>query len=472
MKVRKINILSIVSILFLMVFLYFIININLLPSSYLFAIIFFLVVLQVVGILFINLKGKVLLILGIVVLSLSIIINMFGSYYLYYANNFLDKSFSSKLISYTTKFYIVASSKSKYNNKDDITSNVNYYVNQSGIDKALVKIKEELKVNFNSSDDLISMFSDINNEKVEFILIDKSSYEIVFELDNSLRKDDYKIIYEFDINEKMSVNKDNNMNDSFNLYIGGVDFTNKLMDFNMIVSVNTKTREVLLTSIPRDYYIEVYGKNGKRDTLSFMGSYGISNNINSLEKFFDIKMDYYMQLKTESLVGIVDAVGGINYCSDTSFRTTHSMVLNTYDDNKGKKLYIKEGCQELNGIEVLTVARERNAFVGRDRVRQENCMKIMLSIFDKFKSTNTLTNYNNILTSLSNLYETNIPKSVITDIAKDIINGKDYNINSQSVDGSDSYDYVYLTNLQSYVMEPDMDTVNAAKEKINSLLEN
>lgn len=472
-KFRKINIFSIISILFLIGFIYFIININILPYSYLLSIIFILVVMQIVGVLFVNLKGRLLFMLGIIVLSLSIIINSIGIYYLCYTNNFLNNSFSGNLISDTTKFYIVTSSKSKYNNKEDITGNVSYYVNQNSINKALEKARTEIKAKFISSNDLVSMFFDINNKKIDFVLVDKSSYDILFNLNKNINKNDYKIIYVFDINEKVSVDKkDNNLTDFFNIYIGGIDFTNKLVDFNMIISVNTKTREVLLTSIPRDYYIEVYGKEGKRDTLSFMGSYGLINNIKSLEKLFDIDVDYYMKIKGESLVEIVDVVGGINYCSDSSFTTTHSTVLNTYDDSKGNKLYIKRGCQELNGIEALTVARERNAFIGSDRVRQENCMRIMLAIFDRFKSTNTITNYNNILTSLSNLYETTIPKSIITDFVKDIINGNDYSITSQSVNGTSSYDFVYLTTLKSYVMEPDMNTVKLAQEKIKNLQRN
>lgn len=468
-KFRKINILSIISILFLIGFIYIIADINILPNSYLFSIIFVFVVIQIVGVLFVNLRVRLLFVLGILVLSLSIIINSTGIYYLYYTNNFLNKSFSSNLISDTTKFYIVTSGKFKYNNKDDITGNVSYYVNQNSIDKALERAKEEIKANFNSSNDLVSMFYDLNDKKIDFVLIDKGSYDIIFDLNKGINKEDYRIIYEFDIDEEVSMDRSNKLGDFFNIYIGGIDFTNKLVDFNMIISINTKTREILLTSIPRDYYIEVYGKEGRRDTLSFMGSYGITNNIKSLEKFFDIELNYYMKIKGESLVEIVDAVGGINYCSDSSFTTTHSTVLNTYDDSKGKRLYIKRGCQELNGIEALTVARERKAFVGGDRVRQENCMRIMLSIFDKFKSTNTIANYNNILTSLSNLYETTIPKSIVTDIVKDIINGNDYNIISQSVNGTSSYDFVYLTTLKSYVMEPDMETVKLAQEKIKNL---
>ena len=38
----------------------------------------------------------------------------------------------------------------------------------------------------------------------------------------------------------------------------------------------------------------------------------------------------------------------IDYCSDIEFTTTHTQVLDTYNDSKGKKLHINKGCQHLN----------------------------------------------------------------------------------------------------------------------------
>lgn len=469
-KFKKINILSIISILFFAAIIYFIVSLNILPTVYICIILFVLLLIQILGILFINLRKKILYIIGIVVLVFSIIINGIGSYYLYHTNNFLNKSFNSSLVKHTTTFYVIANSKSNYKDKIDISGNISYYKNTNNIDKAITKLENNYNISLNSNDDVSAMFNELKDNKINFILVEKSSYNIVFEIDNKLNKNDYKIIYEFDISEKEKTVNSDSKSDVFNVYIGGTDFTNSLIDFNMIATINTKTHEVLFTSIPRDYYIPVYGKDGRRDTLSFMGSYGMDNNIKSLEQFFGISIDYYVKIKTESLVGIVDAVGGINYCSDIAFTTTHATVLNTYDDSTGKRLYVKSGCQQLNGIEALTVARERLAFNGGDRIRQQNCVNIMIDIFDKLKSTNTLTNYNNILSSLSNLYETTIPRNLITNIIKDMLNNGTYSFTSQSVNGFDSNNYVYLTTLTSYVMEPDMNTVNAAKEKIQTVL--
>ena len=146
------------------------------------------------------------------------------------------------------------------------------------------------------------------------------------------------------------------------------------------------------------------------------------------------------------------------------------MILDSYDDSKGKKLYVKKGCQQLNGIETLTVARERIAIPGSDVARQENCQKILLAIIDKLKSTNTITNYNGILNSFNGFYETNMPKEVITIIIKDILNGKTYQTETQTLYGTDTHDYVHLTTLKDWVMYPAEDSVNKGKEKIKEVL--
>lgn len=463
---KKRNIIYIISIALLLLFLFMLFNVNILSLKYLITICMVLIGVNILGTIFVNLNKKIFKIIGTIILILSILGCSVGSYYLATANSFLDKSFNKKQIVYTNTYYVVGKKDSNYTKKN-IKGEITYYKDTINIDKALEKLNKTYKTRGRSYDDIGKMFYDLEDNKNKFMLVEASSYGVVFELDKDLNRDDFKVLYKFDV--KTLKKNNSSSKDSFNIYIGGNDFTNSLMDFNMIVSINMRTHEVLLTSLPRDYYVEVVGKNGRRDTLSYMGPYGIETSVKSLEKLFDVKIDYYVKVNTESLVGIVDQVGGITYCSDISYMTTHPLVLNTYNDH-GKKLYVRKGCQELNGIETLTVARERNAFPGRDRVRQENCRKIMIAILNKLKSTNTITNYNQILNSLNDLYQTTIPRDVISQVAKDTINGAKWKISEQSVDGVDGIDYVHLTNLKDWVMYPNEDSVNSAKNKMKSIL--
>ena len=191
--------------------------------------------------------------------------------------------------------------------------------------------------------------------------------------------------------------------------------------------------------------------------------------MSSLENLLDTKIDYYTSIYTEGLVEVTDLLGGIEYCSDTTFTTTHAKVLDTYDDSYGEKLTINKGCQHLNGIETLTLARERKN-VGSDRQRQKNCAKILKSILNKSLSTKTLTNYQELLNKVSDLYQTNINKETIQTLIKNLLNNN-YTIIEQSLDGSDGNNYIRLGSVKSYVMYPYEDSVLEAKTKIKEILQ-
>ena len=469
-KFNKINIINILNLIFVTILLILLVKLNMIPKNYMMIITAILTLYEVLCIFLTNLKNKPCKIIGIVLSLLSIVGCIFCSYYLYNSDSFLDKAFdNAKKENYIT-YYVVTYSDNTASNRNDINDTVYYVNNDSNINSAIDTLKKYTKSNITQTDDVVNLFNLISSKQASFALISNSSYEILFSNNTSLKKDNYKVIYQFRI--KIKNNVDSNKTSSkekFNIYISGTDFAN-LSDFNMIATVNMNTHKILLTSIPRDYYIPVSGTNGIRDNLSFIGVNDIDTRIKSIENYFGINFDYYLKINTNSLVGIVDAVGGIEYCSDESFTTTHAVILNSYDDSKGKKLNIKKGCQHLNGIQTLTVARERNAFVGRDRQRQKNCQAIIVDIFEQLKSVNTLANYNNILNSLGDLYETSLSREIIENIMKDTINGANWTFENQSVDGNDGQDLVHLNSMKGWVMYPIDDTVANAKAKINEIL--
>lgn len=399
-------------------------------------------------------------------MTISILLSGIGSYYLYHTNAFLNETFSKEKKE-TTTYYIVTSKENKYNKKSDIKGKVYYYKNSANIKGILKKIKEDLNVQISAYDDVISMINDIINQKIDFMLIDKTSYHAILNLKENKEKEKMKVVYKFDI-EKTTKNQSKEK-EAFNIYIRGID-SDGLSDYNAIATVNTRTHEILLTSIPRDYYMEIYGINGKEDSLSHMFIYPDSTSKKSLEQFFDITLDYSVNITPEGVVDLVDKIGGITYCSDQSF-DAYIVALNSTDKRRHGPLYIKEGCQQLDGMETYAVAHERNSFVGRDRMRQKNCQKIIIAVFEKLKSTNSFINYKEILDSVSNLYSTDIPREVITKVVQDTIDGAEWNIMTQSVDGTDKWDAdIAILNDKGYAMIPnESDVINATK-KINELL--
>lgn len=471
-KLLKYNYLIITAIMLIVNILLFIFTnkLNILPIKYYLLIFGIIVVLEIVSILFILLKKKILNIIGYILSIILIIVNICGIYYVRVTDNFLDKSFNNDNREYTTTFYIV-SKKDSNNTLDNIVGkDVVYYKDTPNIEQAITELGYKYKVNTISYDNISEMFNGIS-----YILVEKNLYDYTFEIDKSLNKLDYDIIYEYTLTFQETIDSNTEENDdnyipetnNINIYIGGTDFTNQLYDFNMIVSINKDTHKVLLTSIPRDYHIPVYGKGGRSDNMGYHGAWGITTSMKSLEQLLNIKIDYYVKVRTSSLVGVVDTLGGIQFCSDKSFYTTHATILDSYDDSKGNKLYVKKGCYNYNGTEILTISRERLAYSGGDRQRQKNCQSILISIFNKATSPSVIKNYQSLLDSISDLYTTSIPRDMITSYIRDILdNNTKWTFNTQSLDGYDSRGYVHLTNYLDYVMIPYQSSVNSASYNI------
>lgn len=448
-----------------------IVKLNLIPIKFFLGTIVIYILINAINYLLIRMKKKPIRIIGIILSIILTIINIVASIYMIRTDSFLSTSFDNAKKSYTVTYYVLSNKQNDYKLKDIKDKDVSYYSDSNEIDNALTELKKSVSYNANSYTDLNKMFTDLKDNTIDFALIDSSSYDLVLLLDNSLSKSDYNIVYQFDLSfdEEESLNL-SNVGDTFNIYIAGKDFTYTNNDFNMVVSVNLKTRKILLTSMPRDFYIEVYGKDGRKDTLSYMGAYGTTTSLRSLEKLLDIDINYYVEINTKSLVGLVDALGGITYCSNEEYTTTHALILDSYDDKKGSKFHVKKGCQDLNGIETLTVSRERLNIVGGDTQRQKNCELIMEEILDKLKSTNTITNFGNVLSAISDLYKTNMPKETFTKLVKDILDNSNWTIDKYSLDGMDTKNYVHLSNLIDWINEPDYNTIEHDKELIQELM--
>lgn len=450
-------------------------NLNILSLKYYLIIFGVLFLLEIISIVFLLLKKKVFKIIGFIFTILIILVNICGIYYLKVTNDFFDKSFNNDKQEYTNTFYVI-SLKDSDNTLENITdSNLGYYKDTPNISQAVKELNYKYKVNSIEYDDITNMFHKLGTD-INYILIEKNIYNYTFEIAKDLNINNYNMLYEYTLTFEEPMVEETETNDSsvedvetnnINIYIGGTDFTNQLYDFNMIVSINPDTNKILLTSVPRDYHIPVYGKGGRRDNMGYHGAWGITTSMKSLEQLLNVKIDYYVKVRTSSLVGVVDTLGGISFCSNKSFYTTHATILDSYDDSKGNKLYVSKGCKNYNGVEILTISRERLAYSDGDRQRQKNCQNILISIFNKATSPNIIKNYQSLLNSVSDLYTTNIPRDVITDYIKDILNNNTkWTFNTQSLNGYDSSGYVHLTNFKDYVMMPYQSSIDSVSYSI------
>ena len=248
-------------------------------------------------------------------------------------------------------------------------------------------------------------------------------------------------------------------NPVLNIYISGSDTRSSTLpsrsrsDVNILASINTQTRQVLLISTPRDYYVPLSISNGAPDKLTHAGIYGVQVSMDTLSMLYEVPVDYYFRVNFNGFVDIIDALGGIEVYSDY-----------TFDTGNVQGYHFNEGWNTVNGEEALAFCRERYAFSSGDRQRGKNQMAVIQGVLNKATSPAILTSYTSVLNSAEGCMETNVPYDTIAEIVRQqLSDGGNWNVVSYSVDGTGDSQVPYSMSSSVYVMIPDTSTVDQAK---------
>lgn len=439
--------------------------INVLPMEYFIVLCFLLLIIDVIVIALLLSFGTIKNILG-GFFSLLLIVTMIVG--INYELNTLDFFKQFGFNEYKTENYgIYVLKSSNYENIVDLENKSIGHLDlkkYAGLNKMVDKITKKIEFKSKTYDDIHSIVSDLIGEKIEGIILEEAQVEILKE-ENYNEYELLKSIYSDVIELSIKKNKSNIdiTKDSYNIYISGIDTYGNITnvsrsDVNILATVNPVKKEILLTNIPRDYYVKLHSFN-EYDKLTHAGIYGIDESISTIEDLLDTKINYYVKVNFTSLIDIVDALDGIVVNSNYGFTTVDGYSF-------------KKGNNYLDGKEALSFARERKAFKEGDRIRGENQQLILTSIINKATSTKIITNYTEILKAVKGKFITNIKDEEITKLIKmQFSDGKAWNIKSISVNGVDSYDYVYSYKKNKlYVMRPIQETVDNAKGKIKDVM--
>lgn len=335
-----------------------------------------------------------------------------------------------------------------------------------GLKHAKEKLENKISPEFVIYEDVGKLKTSFLNQEVEAILLEDSILAILNEEDEEFARS-YKVIFDFsidietsDITKKVDITKE-----SFNIYISGIDTYGSVSsvsrsDVNMVLTINPNTNQILITSIPRDYYVTLHSKSAK-DKLTHAGIYGIEESVTTIEDLLDIKINYYIKLNFTSLIKIVDTLGGVNVYSKYDFTSRDGYHYNT-------------GYNNVNGEEALSFVRERKAFREGDRMRIENQAEMIKALVNKVTTPSILTKYNSLLDVLSKTFITNLDMESITEFIKMQLNeNPSWEVTNQSLDGSDALEYTYsYSGSKLYVMIPDEKTVINAKYKLKEVFGN
>jgi len=318
-----------------------------------------------------------------------------------------------------------------------------------------VELKKRTTAERKDYDSLTDITNALDSKQTDTSVLKSSYVELLKESNNAF----YKSIEVLDT-FKIKVEKNTNSGTAdiakpFIMYISGIDTYGDVAsvsrsDVNILVVVNPQTHKILLVNTPRDYYVQLHGATGVKDKLTHAGIYGIDTSTQTLEDLYGAQIDYYLRVNFTSLVTIVDALGGVNVYSDYSFKS------------------FSAGYNTLNGKQALEFSRERYSFAEGDRTRGKNQQRVIEAIIAKMNDPKSLVNYRAILGSLQGALQTNMgPDKISAIINKQLNDLSKWQVESISVDGTGKKASTYsMGAMELYVMEPDMNSVNAAKQKI------
>ncbi len=251
--------------------------------------------------------------------------------------------------------------------------------------------------------------------------------------------------------------------DILTLYISGVDVNgapteNRNSDVNIMCVMNFETHQILLLNTPRDYYVPLSVSNGVPDKLTHAGCIGVDCSVQTLEMLYGTDIDYYFKMNFTGFVNIIDALGGVDVHSDFDFVGHH-----------GKHHYVV-GINHLNGAQALGFARERYAFPTGDNQRGKNQMAVINAMINKLVSPELLKNYKNIINAVADSMVTNMTMEEIGKVVDlQLKNGISWDIQQYAVTGKGDSKPGYTYAKPNYVMIPNQETVDKAKEYLAAM---
>lgn len=249
----------------------------------------------------------------------------------------------------------------------------------------------------------------------------------------------------------------------YTIFISGIDTrggmtASSLSDVNIILTLNTKTRQILMISTPRDFFVPLSISNGVPDKLTHAGVYGVNVCMDTLEMLYDININYYFRLNFGGFIQIIDELGGITVHSDYDFDTSG--------------FHFNKGDNTVYGEQALAFCRERYSFSEGDRQRGRNQMAVIQGVVNKITSPELLKSYLSIIDSLEGCFETNIPYDVISELVRQQLDkGGNWEVLSYSANGTGDTQKPYSMSQKAYVMIPDQATVDKAKSLMRKVRE-
>lgn len=375
----------------------------------------------------------------------------------------------------------------KADNTDDFSQEAGRYsygilssLDRENTDDAVAQLNEELGISISpvEYDSLPSLIDALLNGETNAVVLNSAYLDVLEEMagyedirsqikEATITQVKTEIPQAAAETEKADTGTQTDGQSVFTLYISGVDSRSSELvsksrsDVNILAVVNADTRQVVLISTPRDYYVPLSISGGVPDKLTHAGIYGVQVSMDTLAMLYGIDIDYYFRVNFTGFEKIIDALGGITVVSDY-----------TFDSKNEAGYHFDQGENYMDGAAALAFCRERYSFATGDNQRGKNQLAVIRGVLNKCLSTDMLLNYTQVLAAVEDSFETSVPYDVLSSLVRSQLgSGGSWNIVSYSVTGTGDNQVPYSMSQSVYVMIPDESTVATAKELIQTVLD-
>ena len=233
-------------------------------------------------------------------------------------------------------------------------------------------------------------------------------------VNNKLEKIQYVEIAENEIEIEPVVEEQ--LEEYRNILLFGIDaradtFASGRSDCIILVTINNKTKDVNLTSIYRDTYLDI---NGSLDKITHAYAYGGALlSMNSINKNLDLNVKEFVTVNFDSVVSVVDAVGGVEMpitSAETKYINGYIKEINKVTGHNSPNI-TSAGTYNLDGVQALAYGRIRYT-EGGDYKRTERMRDVLTAVFAKAKKKSVL-ELNSLLDLLLPHVYTNVSKEEI-----------------------------------------------------------
>ena len=459
--------------------LYQLIKINVLPTKLLFLITIVFVLLDAIFALLLcyYTRAVVSKIICVVITLVLIFGSCIGGYYISKTGSLLTNitnvtKHAKNTVSVVVKQSSDIKNKSQLNGLSVGTLRT---IGTQGSSKALKELsKDGIVMNQSEYDSLSAMLGAFYNGEVDSIIINESSRSQILDVESYADFDNntrvvYQTSYKVENTDKAYAVSDITSK-PFNILISGSDTRggfdeNGRSDVIMVATVNPKTSTILLTSVPRDFYVTTACDaadgcmQGALDKITHTGIHGTNTTKRTVEQLLGVEINYTFKVGFDTVTDLVDALGGVDVYVEPGYAVSTS----TFS--------VHEGVNHLNGHDALEYARERYAYTEGDRQRTKNQQQVLMGIVNEATKPSVITKYASIMDAMANTFSTTMSNEEISDLIKHQINNNPkWKMEQYMVDGTgDTLMCAELGDAAS-VMVPDQSTVKIAKDKINAIL--